>query len=70
MIYFADAVITSILYLIKTGQEKVDCKQVIDSVFKKKTVSPRMARSELSIDELRIMKQLFIDEELYYDFLR
>lgn len=70
ILYFSDAVITSILYLIKNGQEKIDYPQVIDAVFKKKQTSPRFARSGLTIDELRIMKQLFIDEELYYDFLR
>lgn len=70
ILYFSDAVITSILYLIKNGQEKIDYPQVIDAVFKKKQSSPRFAKSSLTIDELRIMKQLFIDEELYYDFLR
>ena len=70
ILYFSDAVITTILYLIKNGHTEIDYKQVIDSVFKKKQASPRFARSKLSIDELRIMKQMFIDEELYYDFLR
>ena len=70
ILYFSDAVITTILYLIKNGQTEIDYNQVIDSVFKKKQASPRFARSALSVDELRIMKQLFIDERLYYDFLR
>jgi len=70
ILYFSDAVITTILYLIKNGQDKIDYPQVIDAVFKKKMASPRFAQSGLTIDEIRIMKQLFKDEELYYDFLR
>lgn len=69
ILYFSDAVITSIMYLIRNGQTELDYPQIIDSVFKKKQASPRFARSKLSIDEIRIMKQLFIEEKLYYELL-
>jgi len=44
--------------------------QIIDVIFKKKQDSGALNNSSITIHELLIMKEIFIKEKLYYDFLR
>lgn len=71
VIYFADAVVNSILFLIaKDSSVKLDYDQIIETVFRKKQESPQFQECRISIGELNQMKKLFKEEKLYYDFLR
>lgn len=71
VIFFAEAVVSSILFLFsKDSEAKLDYDQVIDTVFKKKQESNIFSECEITIGELNTMKQMFKKEKLYYDFLR
>ncbi len=71
VIYFAEAVVNSILLLIaKDSDAKLDYDQIIDTVFKKKQENSRFQECCLTVGELNQMKKIFKEEKLYYDFLR
>ena len=71
VIYFAEAVVSSILFLIAKDREaKLDYDQIIDTVFENKQESSIFQQCQLSIGELNQMKKMFKEEKLYYDFLR
>lgn len=70
VIYFAEAIVSSILFLLEKEESKLDYDQIIDTVFKKKQESNTFRECELSIYELNQMKKIFKEEKLYYDFLR
>lgn len=71
VIFFAEAVVSSILFLIANDREaKLDYDQIIDTVFEKKQESDIFKQCQLSIGELNQMKKMFKEEKLYYDFLR
>ncbi|MDD2972433.1 MAG: hypothetical protein PHE02_09930 [Lachnospiraceae bacterium] len=71
IIYFSDTVISSIMYLFKKNKDAVvDYDQVIDMIFHKKITSGLLQKCELSMADLSIMRKIFKEEKLYYDFLR
>lgn len=71
VLYFSDAVVNSILYVIKNSEEtKIDYDKVIDVVFDKKKESEKLKNCKMSIWELNQMQNIFKEEKLYYDFLR
>lgn len=71
VVYMADAVISSILYLFEKKQDtKTDYAAVIETVFQKKWESSSLKNSELTFAEWNRMKKIFKEEKLYYDFLR
>ena len=71
VVYMADAVISSILYLFEKKQDtKTDYAAVIETVFQKKWESGCLKNSELTFAEWYRMKKIFKEEKLYYDFLR
>ena len=71
VVYMADAVISSILYLFEKKQDtKIDYAAVIETVFQKKWESGSLKNSELTFAEWNRMKKIFKEEKLYYDFLR
>lgn len=71
VVYMADAVISSILYLFEKKQDtKTDYAAVIETVFQKKWESGSLKNSELTFAEWNRMKKIFKEEKLYYDFLR
>lgn len=71
VVYFADAVITSILFLFQKNPEaKVNYEEVIKTIFSNKINSTKLNKSQITMGELRSMEQIFKEENLYYDFLR
>lgn len=71
VIYFAESVVSSILFLIaKDKGAKLDYNQIIDTVFEKKQECDLFLQCEISVSELNQMKKMFKEEKLYYDFLR
>lgn len=71
IIYFSDAVVSSIMYLFKKNPEmEIAYDQVIDTIFDKKMESGVLNQCELSISDFVRMKRVFKEEKLYYDFLR
>lgn len=71
VVLFSDCIVSSILYLFeKDPAAQLDYKQLIDTVFKKKLETDELWRNEISLAQLYEMKKIFVEEKLYYDFLR
>lgn len=71
VVFLADAVVTSIMYLLdKEDKKEVDFGKIATAVLKRKIDSGVLNKSEISISELCGMEKLFTGEKLYYDFLR
>lgn len=71
IVLFADCIVSSILYLFKKDPKaQLDYKQLIDTVFKKKLETDELWGNEISLAQLYEMKKIFVEEKLYYDFLR
>lgn len=71
IVMFSDAVVSSVLFLFsKEPQGKPDYNQLVEVIFKKKQENGSLNNSNITIHELLAMKQIFIKEKLYYDFLR
>ncbi len=70
VLLMSDAVISSILFLLSKEKGTIDYDQVIETVFKKKIESDVLKDCEITMSELTLMKKIFKEEKLYYDFLR
>lgn len=71
IVLFADCIVSSILYLFeKDPKAQLDYRQLIDTVFKKKLETEELWGNEISLAQLWEMKKIFVEEKLYYDFLR
>lgn len=71
ILYLSQMIISTILYLFEMKPDKViDYDEVITSVFKKLMMGEKLVKSQVSLKQIEIMRQLFIEEKLYYDFLR
>ena len=67
----SNKVIKSILLASRDFKDKkIPYNSIIDLVFDKFYNSDILNNCEISIRELRIMKNTYIEENLYYDFLR
>lgn len=71
VLLFCDTVISSISHLFsKDSKIEMDYQKIIGAIFKKKLESGIIDYSRLSFGELQEMKQILVEEKLYYDFLR
>ncbi len=71
IVLFADCIVSSILYVFgKNPKAEIDYEQLIDAVFQTKLESDELWESEISLSQIREMKKIFVEEKLYYDFLR
>ena len=71
VVNLVDTVITSIMYLLeKDKNAHLDYTQIIDFVFKNKIEKGTYKKSFITFHEYSQIRQLLIEENLYYDFLR
>ena len=71
VVLFADCIVSSIIYLFEKDPEaKLDYAQLIDTVFTKKLETDELWGNEISLAQIHEMKKIFVEEKLYYDFLR
>ncbi len=72
VILFSDQIVSSILYLFsQDAKAELDYEQIVDAVFRKKIVeSNDLWNNDITLAELQEMRKIFIEEKLYYDFLR
>ena len=71
VVLFADCIVSSILYLFeKDPTAQLDYAQIIDTVFQKKLETDELWGREISLGQIRSMQKIFVEEKLYYDFLR
>lgn len=70
VLLMSEAVISAILHLLhETPNTKPDYNHVIETVFKAKLQTSKLNFCELTLEELHMMKSIFKEEKLYYDFL-
>ena len=71
VVLFADCIVSSIRYLFeKDPKAELDYAQIINTVFDKKFEAGELWENEISLAQIHAMKKIFIEEKLYYDFLR
>ena len=67
----ADTVMNTIQYLITKSQERgLNYDYIIDNVFKRFTELDTFGNCDITLQEIKTMKNIFKEEKLYYDFLR
>lgn len=67
----SDMVVSSITRLLReSGDKPVDYSAFIDDLFEKLVEEGYFWQCDISMREFRIMRQIFREEKLYYDFLR
>ena len=71
IVLFADCIVSSIVYLFeKDPKAELDYAQLIETVFRKKLETDELWGSEITLAQINEMKKIFVEEKLYYDFLR
>ena len=71
VVLFADCIVSSILYLFeKDPKAELDYAQLVDTVFQKQLETEELWGSQISLAQIREMKKIFVEDRLYYDFLR
>ncbi len=72
-VYFADCVVSSIMYLIEKGEgdnQERDYGKVATAIIRRKVGSGELNNSEISLADLGGIEKIYTGEKLYYDFLR
>lgn len=71
VVLFADCIVSSILYLFeKDPKAELNYAQLVDTVFQKQLETDELWGNEISLAQIHEMKKIFVEEKLYYDFLR
>ncbi len=71
VVLICDNVITTIQYLQgQAGQKEIQYEAVIRQLFEKRFSMERFADTEITLSNLRFIRQKLIEEKMYYDFLR
>lgn len=71
VLLISDTVIASIEYLFsKDPQVKPNYEKLVNAVYKKKVESGLLNSSRITMGELEEIKNILLEEKLYYDFLR
>ncbi len=71
VLMFADTVVSAITYLFSKDKEaQINYDKLINTVFDKKLQSGVLNHSNVSFNDISVMKKVLIDEKLFYDFLR
>lgn len=70
VVLMADMIISSVEFLYaKNPGKEIDYEQVIETLFKKKMDSAFPLNCNISYKEAQEVKQVFLEEKLYYDFI-
>lgn len=71
VVHMADAVVSSIRYLFLNNPDAViSYEQVINSIFDRKVKTGQFDECSITFSQFQHMRKLFLEEKLYYDFLR
>ena len=71
VLLYSDSVVSTYLLMSKNeGNNAVDINTLIEAVDKKIRESSILDNCEITTKELSVMKKIFREEKLYYDFLR
>jgi len=66
----SNKVIRSIIVAGKDNEQNIPYDDIIDAIFDKMIHNELLESCDISIRELKIMQKTYIEEKLYYDFLR
>lgn len=71
VLMFADTVVSAITYLFSKDKDaQINYDKLINTVFDKKLQSGILNNSNVSFNDISVMKKVLIEEKLFYDFLR
>lgn len=71
IVYLSDKIVASILNLLEKDKDvEPDYESMIEKIFKRQFETEVLQASDLSMKDLYRMKEIFIEEKMYYDFLR
>lgn len=71
VVVFADEVIAALQDIFAKDKEAVvDYAQLVDKIFRKKIERGLLRDNLITYSELQTMRKIFVEEKLYYDFLR
>lgn len=71
IVVLADAMVSSVMFLFEKDKNAVlDYEQIVSVVFRKQFDSGLLDHCDLTMDQLRQIRTMFMEETLYYDFLR
>lgn len=71
VILFADEIIANLQAIFAENKEAVvDYALLMDKIYKKKIESGLLKDNLMTYSELQTMRKIFVEEKLYYDFLR
>ncbi len=71
ILLLSDAMVSSVMFLFdKNKDAQLDYAQITQVVFSKQIEGGYLERCRLTMEELWIIKKCFMEETLYYDFLR
>lgn len=71
VLIYAEAIVNSFTYLFQKDEDKhPGYEQIIDAVFKKVQDSGMLRECNITMQELTLLRKIFKEEKLYYDFLR
>jgi hypothetical protein len=71
VLFMCECIVTSIQYLFSKNKEvKLEYPSLIEAIFKQRIEAGVFRQSDMSIGQFERMKKVFMEEKLYYDFLR
>lgn len=71
IVLMADSMVSCVSFLFEKDKEQtLDYAKIAEIVFQKQLDSNLLTESEISFQDLVVMKKIFAKETLYYDFLR
>lgn len=71
IVLLSDAMVSSVMFLFqKDKNAKLNFQQIAEVVFQKQMESGILEECELTMGQLSKIKRIFVEETLYYDFLR
>ena len=71
IVYISDKFISSIMLVFKKDKKaKINYADLLDTIIGKDYIKKSLVDSDLSIKDCRLIKEVILKENLYYDFLR
>ncbi|MCR5418467.1 MAG: HDIG domain-containing protein [Lachnospiraceae bacterium] len=71
IVLLSDAMVSSVMFLFdKNKDAKLNYEQIVSVVFSKQMESGFLDQCSLELGEMNLIRQCFLEERLYYDFLR
>lgn len=71
VVLFSDAVVSAIVQIFEQDSEaQIDYEELIENIFTAQMQEKRLWENDMTLSQFARMKKIFVEEKLYYDFLR